>query len=138
MGLYKQKIEKSKKECFMDRARVLLATKGFLFSEKTLEVLYWVLYYKLEFPKEHPSNANKFKNMNQMHIEIAKHMQVFSSYIGAYINDRILPFNIIKKVVSKPTDRFSKARVLDYEIPAWLEKLYNEKHFAINIDFIYE
>jgi hypothetical protein len=138
MGLYKQTIQKSKKECFMDRARVLLATKGLLLSDKTLEVLYWVLYYKIDHPKLHPSNVDQFKNMNQMHVVIAKHMQVFSSYIGAYINDRIVPFKILKKVVSNPVDKFSKPRVLDYEIREWLEKMYKEKTFNININYVYE
>ncbi len=96
MGVYKQTIKKGKKECFMERARVLLATRGLLLSDKTLEVLYWVLYYKIDYPALDANNANKFKNMNQMHVVIAKHMQVFSSYIGAYINDRIIPFKILK------------------------------------------
>lgn len=138
MGVYKQQITKNKKECFIERARVLLATKGILLSDKTLEVLYWVLYYKIDYPALDPKNVNKFKNMNQMHVVIAKHMQVFSSYIGAYINDRIIPFSILKKVVSEPTDKFSKPRVLDYDIPQWLEKMYKDKEFKLDIKFSYE
>ena len=138
MGVYKQSIKKGKKECFIERARVLLATRGLLLSDKTLEVLYWVLYYKIDYPTLDANNVNKFKNMNQMHVVIAKHMQVFSSYIGAYINDRIIPFKILKKTVSIPADRFSKPRVLDYEIPQWLEKMYKDKEFKLDINFIYE
>ena len=61
-------------------------------------------------------------------------IKVFSSYIGAYINDRIIPFKILKKTISIPADRFSKPRVLDYEIPQWLEKMYKDKEFKLDIN----
>ena len=136
MKILKQEFKNNKKDGFIERARVLLASKGILLSDKTYEVLYWVLYYILD--QDQKLNGKQFKNMNQMHVVIAKHMQVFSSYIGAYINDRIIPFKILKKTVSIPADRFSKPRVLDYEIPQWLEKMYKDKEFKLDINFIYE
>jgi hypothetical protein len=136
MKIYKQDIKDKKKENFMQRSRVLLASKGLLMSDKTLEVLYWVLFYSLEFPL---ANKDKtFKNMNQMHIAIAKEMGVYSSYIGAYINDRLISNKLITRTMSIPSDRFSRARIEKYDVPAWLESVYNSDNFKMELTFSYE
>lgn len=136
MKIYKQEIKNIKKENFIQRARVLLASKGMLMSDKTLEVLYWVLFYSLDYPKLHKEKS--FKNMNQMHIAIAKEMGVYSSYIGAYINDRLITNKLITRTMSIPSDRFSRARIEKYEIPAWLESIYNSETFKMELIFNYE
>jgi hypothetical protein len=136
MKIYKQEIKNIKKDNFIQRARVLLASKGMLMSDKTLEVLYWVLFYSLDYPKLHKEKT--FKNMNQMHIAIAKEMGVYSSYIGAYINDRLISNKLITRTMSIPSDRFSRARIEKYDIPAWLESVYNSETFKMELTFNYE
>ena len=70
MKILKQEFKNNKKDGFIERARVLLASKGILLSDKTYEVLYWVLYYILD--QDQKLNGKQFKNMNQMHVAIAK------------------------------------------------------------------
>jgi hypothetical protein len=136
MKILKQEFKNSKKEGFIERARVLLASKGILLSDKTYEVLYWVLYYILD--QDQKLNGKQFKNMNQMHVAIAKEIGVYSSYVGAYINDRLVKNNIIAKKMSLSSDKFSKAKIEKYELPSWLITLYKSKEFKLEITFQYE
>ena len=136
MKILKQEFKNNKKNGFIERARVLLASKGILLSDKTYEVLYWVLYYILD--QDQKLNGKQFKNMNQMHVAIAKEIGVYSSYVGAYINDRLVKNNIITKKMSLSTDKFSKAKIEKYELPSWLITLYKSKEFKLEITFQYE
>ena len=136
MKILKQEFKNSKKEGFIERSRVLLASKGILLSDKTYEVLYWVLYYILD--QDQKLNGKQFKNMNQMHVAIAKEIGVYSSYVGAYINDRLVKNNIIAKKMSLSSDKFSKAKIEKYELPSWLITLYKSKEFKLEITFQYE
>lgn len=120
----------------MKRARVLLSSRELLMSDKTLEVLYWVLYYSIDYIKL--DKHKEFKNMNQMHIAIAKEMGVYSAYIGAYINDRLIANKLISRIMSIPNDKFSKARIEKYEIPPWLESLYSSADFKLELTYSYE
>jgi hypothetical protein len=132
----KNRIVSDKKDNFIQRARVLLASKNLLMSDKTLEVLYWVLYYTYDYHKL--DSSKEFKNMNQMHISIAKEMGVYSSYVGAYINDRLIAYNILGRTMSIPSDKFSRARIEKYNVPQWLESLYKSSDFKIDLSYSYE
>lgn len=136
MKVLKQEFKNDKKNGFIERARVLLASRGILLSDKTYEVLYWVLYYIIDQDQKY--NGKVFKNMNQMHVVIAKEIGVYSSYVGAYINDRLIKNNILSKKMSIPSDKFSKARIESYELPSWLITLYKSKDFKLEITFNYE
>jgi hypothetical protein len=136
MNILKQQFKNNKKDGFIQRVRILLATKGLLLSDKTYEVLYWLLYYILE--QDQKLDGKTFKNMNQMHVAIAKEIGVYSSYVGAYINDRLIKNNIITKQMSISSDKFSKAKIEKYEIPNWLITLYNSQDFKLEITLNYE
>jgi hypothetical protein len=136
MKILKQEFKNNKKDGFIERARVLLASKGILLSDKTYEVLYWLLYYILD--QDQKIDGKAFKNMNQMHIAIAKEIGVYSSYVGAYINDRLIKNKIISKQMSISSDKFSKAKIEKYELPSWLVTLYKSKDFKLEITFNYE
>lgn len=136
MKILKQEFKGNKKEIFIQRARVLLATKGIMLSDKTYEVLYWLMYYL--YDQNYQYEGKEFKNINQMHVAIAKEIGVYSSYVGAYINDRIVKHKIIGKNMSLSSDKFSKAKIEGYTIPPWLESLYNSPNLKFDLTFDYE
>lgn len=136
MKILKQEHKNNKKEIFIQRVRVLLATKGLLLSDKTYEVLYWLLYYL--YDQDFKFEGKEFKNINQMHIAIAKEIGVYSSYVGAYINDRLVKNKILGKNMSLSSDKFSKARIDGYNIPGWLETLYKATDLKFELIFNYE
>lgn len=136
MKILKQEHKNNKKEIFIQRVRVLLATKGLLLSDKTYEVLYWLLYYL--YDQNFKFEGKEFKNINQMHIAIAKEIGVYSSYVGAYINDRLVKNKIIGKNMSLSSDKFSKAKIDGYSIPNWLETLYQATDLKFELIFNYE
>jgi hypothetical protein len=136
MKIYKQDIKNNKKDVFIQRARVMLASRGLVPSNKTLEVLYWVMYYTFDHPFN--SKDQEFKNMNQMHVLIAKQMEVAPPYIGSYLNKRLIDKKILSRTMSVPTDRFSRAKIEKYDIPLWLETLYTSDKFKIDLTYSYE
>ena len=136
MKILKQEFKGNKKDIFIQRIRVLLATKGIVLSDKTYEVLYWLLFYYYDEKMQY--QGKEFKNMNQMHIAIAKEIGVYSSYVGAYINDRLVKNKIITKKMSLSADRFSKAKIDGYEIPQWLETIYHTEELKIETILNYE
>lgn len=130
MKSYKKEFSGPKKETFMKRLNVLLAAQGKSITYKTSEILYYILYYK--------RSGNDYKNMNQMHVQIAKELGVYSSYIGAYVTDHIVPKGLLKRKIILPSKQFVRHKIEDYDIPEWLWTLYDSKDFKIEIVLSYE
>jgi hypothetical protein len=130
MKAYKKEITGERKELFIKRLNILLASQGRSVTYKTAEIVYYILYYK--------SQDNDYKNMNQMHVQIAKELGVYSSYIGAYVTDHIVPKGLLTRNIVLPQQKFSRHKIEDYTIPEWLWSLYRSKEFKIDLTLIYE
>jgi hypothetical protein len=109
-----------------------------IFHTKLHELLASIRDNKPNFIHFVGHGKNKNKEISQEEKDIAKEIGVYSSYVGAYINDRLVKNKIITKKMSLSTDRFSKAKIDGYEIPQWLETIYHTEELKIETILNYE